>query len=60
MVLSLEASLKKLRTTYVDIFYVHWWDYDTGIEEVVNGLHNLVVQGKVLYLVRIALPAWTN
>lgn len=52
MVLSLEASLKKLRTTYVDIFYVHWWDYETSIEEVMNGLHNLVVQGKVLYLVR--------
>jgi aryl-alcohol dehydrogenase-like predicted oxidoreductase len=52
MHLSVEASLKKLRTTYMDILYMHWWDYDTSVEEVMNGLHNLVVQGKVLYLVR--------
>lgn len=47
---SVEASLRKLRTDYVDILYLHWWDYATGIEEVMNGLHNLIVQGKVLYL----------
>jgi len=46
-----EASLKKLRTSYIDIFYVHWWDYTTSVEEVVNSLHILVQQGKVLYLV---------
>jgi len=55
---SLHASLKKLRTDYVDILYVHWWDYTTGIEEVMNGLHNLVVQGKVLYLGVSDTPAW--
>jgi len=58
MLLSLEASLKKLRTSYVDILYVHWWDWDTSIEEVMNGLHNLVVQGKVLYLGISDAPAW--
>ena len=52
MHLSVEASLKKLRTSYIDILYVHWWDYTTQVEEVVNALHNLVVQGKVIYLVR--------
>ena len=51
MHLSVEASLKKLRTDYIDILYVHWWDFATPVEEVVNGLHNLVAQGKVLYLV---------
>ena len=51
MHVSLEASLKKLRTNYIDLLYIHWWDYSTGVEEVMNGLHNLVVQGKVLYLV---------
>lgn len=56
MVQSVEASLKKLRTHYVDILYLHWWDYSTSIEEVVNGLHNLVVQGKVLYLVSSTPP----
>ncbi len=55
MVQSVEASLKKLRTHYVDILYLHWWDYSTSIEEVVNSLHNLVVQGKVLYLVSSTL-----
>ena len=53
MHITVEESLKKLRTDYIDLLYVHWWDYETGIEEVVNGLHNLVVQGKVLYLVRV-------
>ncbi|KAI0365740.1 aryl-alcohol dehydrogenase [Pilatotrama ljubarskyi] len=56
--LSVEASLKKLRTTYIDILYVHWWDYVTSIEEVMNGLHNLVVSGKVLYLGVSDTPAW--
>ena len=51
MHLSVKASLQKLRTSYIDILYVHWWDYTTGVEEVMNGLHNLVQQGKVLYLV---------
>lgn len=52
MFMSVEASLKKLRTHYIDILYVHWWDYTTPVEEVMNSLHNLVAQGKVLYLVR--------
>ncbi|KAK7687674.1 hypothetical protein QCA50_008889 [Cerrena zonata] len=58
MHLSVEASLKKLRTDYIDILYVHWWDYATSIEEVMNGLHNLVIQGKVLYLGVSDTPAW--
>ncbi|KAJ7250425.1 NADP-dependent oxidoreductase domain-containing protein [Mycena rebaudengoi] len=58
MHLSVEASLKKLRTTYIDILYVHWWDWATSVEEVMNGLHNLVVQGKVLYLGVSDTPAW--
>ncbi|KAG9315934.1 NADP-dependent oxidoreductase domain-containing protein [Chiua virens] len=58
MHISVEASLKKLRTSYIDILYVHWWDWDTSIEEVVNGLHVLVQQGKVLYLGISDSPAW--
>ena len=56
MHMSVEASLKKLRTTYIDILYMHWWDWDTSVEEVMNGLHNLVQQGKVLYLVSNLIP----
>lgn len=48
--LSVEASLKKLRTPYIDILYVHWWDHTTSIEEIMDSLHALVEQGKVLYL----------
>ncbi|RDX43740.1 Aldo/keto reductase [Lentinus brumalis] len=58
MTISLEASLKKLRTHYVDIFYVHFWDWETSIEEIMNGLHNLVASGKVLYLGVSNTPAW--
>ncbi|KAK7682675.1 hypothetical protein QCA50_014058 [Cerrena zonata] len=58
MFVSVESSLKNLRTNYIDILYVHWWDFVTSIEEVMNGLHNLVVQGKVLYLGISDTPAW--
>ncbi|KAI0791554.1 aryl-alcohol dehydrogenase [NADP(+)] [Irpex lacteus] len=56
--LSVEDSLKKLRTSYIDILYVHWWDYTTSVEEVMNSLHNLVASGKVLYLGVSDTPAW--
>ncbi|KAG0704237.1 NADP-dependent oxidoreductase domain-containing protein [Suillus ampliporus] len=58
MHISVDASLKKLRTSYIDILYVHWWDWDTSVEEVMNGLHVLVQQGKVLYLGVSDAPAW--
>lgn len=48
--LSVEASLKKLRTSYIDILYLHWWDHTTSIEEIMDSLHVLVEQGKILYL----------
>ncbi|EPQ52456.1 Aldo/keto reductase [Gloeophyllum trabeum ATCC 11539] len=55
---SVHESLQKLRTSYIDILYVHFWDYNTSVEEVMNGLHNLVTQGKVLYLGISDAPAW--
>jgi len=58
MRISINDTLKKLRTDYVDIFYVHWWDYETSVEEVMTHLHNLVVSGKVLYLGASNMPAW--
>lgn len=48
--LSVEASLQKLRTSYIDILYLHWWDHTTSIEEIMDSLHVLVEQGKILYL----------
>ncbi|RPD62345.1 Aldo/keto reductase [Lentinus tigrinus ALCF2SS1-7] len=50
MHISVETSLKRLRTSYIDILYVHWWDWTCKVEEVMNGLHSLVASGKVLYL----------
>ncbi|KAF5343596.1 hypothetical protein D9757_013688 [Collybiopsis confluens] len=58
MKLSLESSLERLQTTYIDVFYVHWWDGYTLVEEMMDGLHNLVVSGKVLYLGVSNFPAW--
>ncbi|GLB45499.1 putative aryl-alcohol dehydrogenase [Lyophyllum shimeji] len=58
MHLSVEASLKKLRTSYIDLLYVHWWDWETSIEEIMRGLHALVLAGKVLYLGISDSPAW--
>ncbi|KAG6844595.1 hypothetical protein H0H87_005611 [Tephrocybe sp. NHM501043] len=51
MHISVRESLAKLRTDYIDLFYVHWWDWETSIEEIMRGLHALVMAGKVLYLV---------
>lgn len=58
MKLSLEASLKKLQTSYIDVFYVHWWDFTTTIEELMHSLNDLIVAGKVLYLGISDCPAW--
>lgn len=55
---SLEASLKKLQTSYIDLLYVHWWDFTTSIPELMNSLHHMVAAGKVLYLGVSDTPAW--
>lgn len=56
--MSLRDSLAKLQTEWVDILYVHWWDQVTSVEEVMDSLHVLVQQGKVLYLGISNAPAW--
>ncbi|KAI9371502.1 NADP-dependent oxidoreductase domain-containing protein [Aspergillus egyptiacus] len=56
--MSLRDSLRKLQTDWVDILYVHWWDYTTSIEELMDSLHVMVQQGKVLYLGVSDTPAW--
>ncbi|KAJ0115357.1 hypothetical protein J7T55_012635 [Diaporthe amygdali] len=55
---SLKDSLKKLDTDYIDLLYVHWWDFSVSIPELMQSLNNLVVQGKVLYLGVSDTPAW--
>lgn len=56
--ISVRDSLKKLQTEYIDILYLHWWDWTTSIEEVMDSLHALVMAGKVLYLGISDTPAW--
>ena len=58
MVQSLEASLKRLHTDYLDLFWVHAWDFLTPVEEVMRGLDDLVRAGKVLYIGISDTPAW--
>ena len=58
MVHALEASLKRLKTDYVDLYWVHIWDQITPVEEVMRGLDDLVRQGKVLYVGISDAPAW--
>src|SRR6202043_827362 len=50
MMQAVEASLKRLRTDYIDLYWVHIWDGITPVEEVMRGLDDLVRQGKVLYV----------
>ncbi|KAK4890815.1 hypothetical protein LTR27_010516 [Elasticomyces elasticus] len=56
--ISLKHSLRKLQTDYIDLLYVHWWDFTTSIPELMNSLNALVTSGKVLYLGISDTPAW--
>ncbi|KAH0339780.1 aryl-alcohol dehydrogenase AAD14, partial [Aureobasidium melanogenum] len=56
--MSVRDALKKLQTDFIDILYLHWWDHTTSIEEIMDSLHILVEQGKVMYLGISDTPAW--
>ncbi|KAG2170757.1 putative aryl-alcohol dehydrogenase Aad14 [Aureobasidium pullulans] len=56
--MSVRDSLAKLQTDFIDILYLHWWDHTTSIEEIMDSLHILVEQGKVMYLGISDSPAW--
>jgi aryl-alcohol dehydrogenase-like predicted oxidoreductase len=58
MVQAVEASLKRLKTDYIDVYWVHIWDQITPVEEVMRGLDDLVRAGKVLYVGISDAPAW--
>ncbi|PCG93082.1 Aldo/keto reductase [Penicillium occitanis (nom. inval.)] len=58
LLVAFESSLARLQTSYVDIFYVHTWDFTTTIAEIMHTLHDLVSSGKVLYLGVSNTPAW--
>jgi aryl-alcohol dehydrogenase-like predicted oxidoreductase len=58
MVQGLEASLQRLNTDYLDLFWVHGWDQTTRIDEIMRGLDDLVRAGKVLHIGISNFPAW--
>jgi aryl-alcohol dehydrogenase-like predicted oxidoreductase len=58
LVRSLEESLGRLQTDYVDLFYVHVWDGVTPTDEVMRALDDAVRSGKVLYAAVSDYPAW--
>ena len=53
-----EASLKRLQTDYVDIYWLHNWDQTAPIEETLRGLDDLVTAGKIRYIGFSDIPAW--
>lgn len=54
----LEASLRRMDTDYVDVYWVHVWDFLTPVEEVMRSFDDLVSEGKVLYVGISDAPAW--
>lgn len=58
MMRSVEESLKRLKTDFIDLFYLHIWDDITPIDEVMRGMDDLVRQGKVNYIAISDTPAW--
>ncbi|MEV0407541.1 aldo/keto reductase [Actinoallomurus sp. NPDC050550] len=58
MVRSVEDSLRRLGTDYIDLLYLHAWDGTTPVEEVLRAMDDLVRAGKVLYVGISDTPAW--
>jgi aryl-alcohol dehydrogenase-like predicted oxidoreductase len=58
MVQAVEASLRRLNTDYIDLYYLHAWDGTTLVEEVMRAMDDLVRAGKVLYVAISDVPAW--
>ena len=58
MMRSVEESLRRLQTDYIDILWLHMWDFTTPVEEVMKGLDDLVRTGKVHYIGISDTPAW--
>ncbi|KAJ7109069.1 aryl-alcohol dehydrogenase [Mycena crocata] len=57
--LNIEESLRR-RTSYIDVFYVHYWDLHTSVEEMMDALHILVLAGTVLYLFVVKANEYAN
>jgi aryl-alcohol dehydrogenase-like predicted oxidoreductase len=58
MMQSIEASLRRLKTERIDLYWLHGWDFTTGIDEVLRAFDDLVRSGKILYAGISDTPAW--
>jgi aryl-alcohol dehydrogenase-like predicted oxidoreductase len=58
MTRSVENSLKRLGTEYLDLLYLHMWDFRTPVEEVLQSANALIASGKLLYFAFSDTPAW--
>ncbi|HUD28600.1 MAG TPA: aldo/keto reductase [Novosphingobium sp.] len=58
MVRSVEDSLRRLGTDWIDLLYLHMWDFRTPVEEILRAFDDLVRSGKVLYTGLSDTPAW--
>ena len=55
---SIDRSLKRLKTDYVDLYQIHRWDYHTPIEETLEALHDIVKAGKARYIGGSSMYSW--
>jgi aryl-alcohol dehydrogenase-like predicted oxidoreductase len=55
---AIEASLRRLNTDYVDLYYIYRWDDDTPIEETLEAMHDVVKDGKARYIGASSMYAW--
>jgi len=55
---AVEASLRRLKTDYIDLYQAHWYDEHTPIEETLRSFDDLISQGKVRYIGCSNYPAW--
>ena len=58
MVQSVEESLQRLGTDYIDLLYLHVWDSRTPVDEILRGFDDLVRAGKIVYAGLSDTPAW--
>lgn len=58
IMISIDRSLKKLKTDYVDLYQIHRWDYQTPIEETLEALHDVVKSGKARYIGASSMHSW--
>ncbi len=58
MVRSVEDSLRRMGTDYIDLYYLHMWDFRTPVDEILRAFDDLVRAGKILYIGLSDTPAW--